>query len=401
MSKFIISLGSINKKLLIPFLYIILYSFINIYYDFLDSTNSDDYGIAVLYTKNFGYSFSEVMIYFFANSFRYKSHNRKRKNTAKQNYIKDFSILFLFIAFWMIYDISPYYIRKEGEKVYGSVKNLYINDAIVIIFITFATYFLLKYKYYKHHIISIIFFIILCIISDLILENFTNRNIYFVILSIISILAESFYYSYSKYLIEYKYYFFMDLWFICGIFYFTSHFISLVIITIIDILNGSYDIFFQFNKFYKEKGSLYMIFRFFFGFIVDGFFVDLLEFLMLDKLSPNYIAIGYVLSRIPSNLIGNKGVNIWLILIVSTLEILALLFYLEILEYNFCNLNRDTRKNIKEREINEIEYFNKENERDATEAIVNVDGYFYSLTSKTSDIEMTEKNKESEESFDI
>ena len=54
MSKFIISLGSINKKLFILLLYIILYIFINIFNGYIDSTNFDDYGMAVSYIEIFG-----------------------------------------------------------------------------------------------------------------------------------------------------------------------------------------------------------------------------------------------------------------------------------------------------------------------------------------------------------
>lgn len=35
-------------------------------------------------------------------------------------------------------------------------------------------------------------------------------------------------------------------------------------------------------------------------------------------------------------------------------QILSLLFYLEILEYNFCNLNKDTKRNIELRENDDM-----------------------------------------------
>ena len=185
----------------------------------------------------------------------------------------------------------------------------------------------------------------------------------------------------------------MELWFLCGIFYFASFFISLIIIIIIDILNGSYGIFLQFYKFYNEKGVLYMVFRFFFGFIGE-FFLDILEFLILDKLSPNYISIGNVLSRIPSDLIENEGVNRWLILITSILQILTLLFYLEILEYNFCSLNRNTKKNIEERGIEENMQCKYNDDKDLE---INVDGYCFSSRVKSIDFEILEKIEEREE----
>ena len=90
----------------------------------------------------------------------------------------------------------------------------YLNDAIELIIISLATYFILKYKYYKHHIISIVIIVIVCIFTDIFLKNFTDTDGYKVISSITLILADSFLYSYFKYLIDYKYYYYLDILYI-------------------------------------------------------------------------------------------------------------------------------------------------------------------------------------------
>ena len=57
--------------------------------------------------------------------------------------------------------------------------------------------------------------------------------------------------------------------------------------------------------------------------------------------------------------------NKWFCIIFFFFQILSLLFYLEILEYNFCNLNLNTKKNILKREKNDFEIndsFRSENE---------------------------------------
>ena len=105
-----------------------------------------------------------------------------------------------------------------------------------------------------------------------------------------------------------------------------------------------------------------MVFRFFFGLIFVGFFADILEFLMLYKLTPNYVIIGYELGRIPSNLIDIEDYKIWIILVISLLQIISLSFYLEILEYNFCSLNKNTRRNIKDREHAQTEILKGDND---------------------------------------
>ena len=295
----------------------------------------------------------------------------------------------------MANNFSPFYLKKEGEENDDTSRELYINDGIELIFITIATSFFLKYNYYIHHIISIFTIVILCLINDIILQNFTHTNIYVVISSITLILADSFLYSYFKYLIDKKYYFFLDVLFIYGIFNFTCYFLSLIVIMVVHILNGSYEIFFKFYNFWAEKGTFYMIFRFFFGFIFVGFFADILEFSMLYKLSPNYVIIGYELGRIPSNLIGISGDNKWnrwVILILLLLQIMSLLFYLEILEYNFCSLNKDTRKNIKLRELLQSCECEDDCDEDMNSEI-GIGGYYLP--------QMNQKNKESINSNDI
>ena len=44
----------------------------------------------------------------------------------------------------------------------------------------------------------------------------------------------------------------------------------------------------------------------------------------------------------------------WIVLLLSIIQIFISLFYLEILEYNFCSLNANTKKNIEERVRSQI-----------------------------------------------
>ena len=57
----------------------------------------------------------------------------------------------------------------------------------------------------------------------------------------------------------------------------------------------------------------------------------------------------------------------WIIFAIFLIQIFILLFYLEILEFNFCSLNKNTKKSIIERKSKEsftIEDINRENELD-------------------------------------
>ena len=258
----------------------------------------------------------------------------------------------------MLSNLLPWF-AGGGDEEEDSSRELFINDAIEIIFLTLITYFFLKYKYYIHHIISIALFVILAIIIDIILENFTHTNTITVINSIIYVLSDSLIYSYFKYLIDSKYYYFLDVLFMLGIINIIIHIISFLIILAVQNSNETTGtLIILIKEYYNEYGIWHMIFRFLFALILIGFCVGMLEFLILDKLTPNYVIIGYELGKIPATLISTEGVYRWIILAISIFQIISLLFYLEIFEYNFCSLNENTKRRISERESKQFMWDN-------------------------------------------
>jgi hypothetical protein len=198
--------------------------------------------------------------------------------------------------------------------------------------------------------------VIICISLDFLFSNYFHSNIYTIISSIFLILSDSILYSYLKYLIEFKYYFYLDILFISGIFSFFWNSLSLSVTILINKVKGSNKIFFEFYDFYNTKGIWIVIIRFLYGLIVNGFISDILEFIILDKLTPNYIIIAYEIGKIPSNIKNFVNSDYYKslligIIILSVLQVITLLFYLEIFEFNFCSLNKNTKKNIEEREL--------------------------------------------------
>ena len=114
-------------------------------------------------------------------------------------------------------------------------------------------------------------------------------------------------------------------------------------------MNNNNELLFQFFLFYKKTGIYNIIFRFLFIAIIKGFLVGIIEFIIINELTPNYIKIAYELANIPSTIIVIEGINRWILLVISIFQILSLLFYLEIFEYNFCELNKNTKKSILDR----------------------------------------------------
>ena len=364
MSNCIFTIGKKDKKLIIPLIYLLAYTLINIF-------DSDEQNIVDTYLENFAMSISEIMGFFISVIVKHIFKIKLNQKANKQNYLKDFGILFVITAFYKLNDILPYALDRlngikenddSNDKNADNSVELFINNAIELIIITIVTYFTLKYKYYIHHIISIIMIDLICVALDLAFLNFWHTNISTIISSLVLIFADSFLYSYLKYLIEFKYYFYLDLLYIYGIFCFFWNCVSLCSVVLIYKSKGSDIFIFKFYEYYKDNGIQGIVLRFFKGLVISGFIIDILEFIILDKLTPNYIIIAYEIGKIPSNIKNFiktdqkeiEGFEILVciaIIILSILQVICLLFYLEILELNFCNLNKNTKKNIEEREL--------------------------------------------------
>ena len=85
---------------------------------------------------------------------------------------------------------------------------------------------------------------------------------------------------------EKKYYHFMDIIFISGIFDFILFLATIIIIFSVQYVNGDNTLIFQFYEFYNIYGVWKMILTFLLGIIFYGFIIYLLEMKIVDILSP-------------------------------------------------------------------------------------------------------------------
>ena len=76
------------------------------------------------------------------------------------------------------------------------------------------------------------------------------------------------------------------------------------------------------------------------------FIYYLLEILSIFYLSPEYILIAQIAAKIV-NILEKGNDNKYFCIIFFILQYFSLMIYLEILELNFCNLNKNTKRNIK------------------------------------------------------
>ena len=206
-------------------------------------------------------------------------------------------------------------------------------------------------------------------------------------------MADSILFSYYKYLIEFQYYYFLDVLLAEGIIHFSISLISFCVILLVQHLNNSKTILSEFLDYYENFGIGNILLLFFISLIFKGFFISFLDFLILKELTPNFVVIAYGLARIPSSIIELDGVNRWIILIISIIQVVFILFYLEIIEYNFCNLNKNTKRNISERELKLENYINANENVDITDEIT-INGYDITEGFKNEDRKLTELSEE-------
>ena len=333
--KRLVILGSVNKKLLYPiFLAITL-----IIYNIIDKAISKNisgnkiYSLIAFLSQTFGM----ISIRLIPIIFKYENND----NIAKRNCSKKDYIYLLIIAVIRFCIAFSFIFIKIGIN-YDIVNVLCLNEVLDIIILLIITRIFLKYRYYIHNLISLIIFCVFGIIIDFFLGHYKNLkpadSIYY-----LEGIAKCVLSCYMKYMMDTNYDKYWNIIFFMG-------FVNLIIGLI----------FFIFYSIFKEDNEqsiefIYFIPIFLINSILAGFFQFLLMIIMVNVLTPNHNVIAseigkmfvLIFSHIQS---GDKDNNYFLFLIPFVFQILSLLFYLEILEYNFCDLNKNTKRNIQLRE---------------------------------------------------
>ena len=226
------------------------------------------------------------------------------------------------------------------------IKQISIKLTILMIFLMIFSYLFFKQKYYIHHLISIIPFFLLAIIIDILLDSsfkfdYTSYKFY---LGIIIIPFQALLMVYIKYMMEKLFYHYWQIALSDGL-------ISLIFLIIcIPIIYANKIGDYNLSDYFENVNIGFIILRFFVKFLFSGFLEGLLIYLTLYYFYPNYYLISYCLANIVQLLIVNDDKNRYYCIIPFIFQFISLLFYLEIFEYNFWGLNKNTRKNILSRE---------------------------------------------------
>ena len=338
MSKCFIIIGRLNKRLLLP-LFASLIQIINVIIN-----NKFDLKEGIFHNYLFLYliaiSFGQMSIRLYPYIFKISNkHDANIRISKKRKCLHYFILCLLFILNICFGNLSSIFTNKRIES------NLFPNSDLnfiftEIIFLCCISAFLLKYKYYKHHIISLVIFMIINIICFFLQNHNLNIKINFFIYFVIFLLHITFdaaYNCYQKYMMEKFYYSYWNVAFVPGIIQLICGINGLII----QLVLSSKEIYSYFNE-----NKLEIVFRIILPFIFHVIMCPLF-ILILYYFKPDFILIIFQLASIIKGIM--NSLNSWKLYVcvaLNILQILVLMIYLEILELNFCGLNENTQRNI-------------------------------------------------------
>ena len=335
MKEFPILFGTIEKKLFL----ILLLSFVIILINVLKSLIPKGNNISVI--NGIGGGLVDMLSIIFPYIFKYKGKSSTSSRKCTKINIKDYSILFLLI---IIEVVNVKILGLIDLKNVFSITDTFIELCFKMIFYIILSIIILKSKYYIHNIISLILFCIFTIISDIIFGYLAKVELASFI-SLIPEFIDDILSCYMKYLMDKKYYSYWNILFFFGLFYFIIYIFQFIIIIINDPNDNS-----VFNVINNGE-TKYIIINFFLDVILSYYCRQLLVILVLEFYSLNHAFMSLVLYFIVMNFINcvkyyEDNKNNLFFLIPAFFQIISLLFFVEILEFNFCNLNKNTKRNI-------------------------------------------------------
>ena len=300
MSKLLIKLGALNKKLLFPFFLalaqIILLIF-ELYYPERQNISFID-----LYSEALGQIAIIIIPYLRCFSISHKKDKFKCQ-CSKKNFLHYFILLSLYYIDLNTSLFCSFYAENVDEmnSLISTISDYFSTKVgIEIILITILDKLLLKYEYFIHHYISIFIFLLFSVSIDLLLDNYyklSDKSFLELFLNILNILSHVAYLCYIKYMIDRHYHYYWNIVLSLGI--------AQTIINSRSVLNLKFNIILS-DSFKNIGANLFEYFNGDKGIIIGDFIINFilqfifhaLQILTIFYLSPEYILISQNVARI-------------------------------------------------------------------------------------------------------
>ena len=396
-----IRLGDLNRKYYLPFFFglsNIVHQLIIRYYPEKDHRSNS---VLDIYCSSFGL----IFVIFIPCIFKMDNKEIPKENEIQKRKWLHYFILVVTFIIYMAAKSLPLII--SGSMISGNFKVInplsegpFTYVGVDMILITIATIIIFKNKYYIHHLIAIIGFILFGNISDIFLDYYTemtNSGILFNLITFASLILDVIFLSTQKYLLEKLYYPYWKINLTFGIVLFI--FASALLIFILsnkERENSSSPFISNFYKYFKDNNVGIIIGKFIL-ITITYFISSTLSIINIYYFNITFSFINCIFSKFVLSLIDKKEPKKFFCIIFFLLQNFCLMVYLEIIELGFFGLNKNTKRNIELRGIEDIQ---GDNGRDSSIGLndsidINNDYYINSLENdKDPSIEMTTKNND-------
>ena len=386
MSNKIIIFGELNLKLLLPFglsaFQIILKVITQLFPE--DSTNM----ILEMYSTAFGEMSIRLMpliLKIAPSQIKYEKRTQKRKCL----YYSLLIIIFILTIIMKIVVKSSKGEMSEASSSYNPIADYeFLKLGVEMICLIIISKILLKYKYFIHHVISIAIFILIGIICDIFIDKYEKlrKDGIYNFMDILAIIIDSLYFCYIKYLMEKIFIHYWNVGLTLGLTLAT--FATLLLFVALNDKDKSASDSPLIYTFYKsfQEGNIGLIILKLFTLIVINFFLTCFTILTPFYFEPSFVLISYEISKFYQILKDHPEKAY--VLVFFILQFFCLMIVLEIIELNFCGLNKNTKRNISQRGIDDLL---EENGRDSTVVDINKDYYLNYENEKNEEIELNEQ----------
>ena len=359
--KFII-FGELNRKHFLPFILTLsnlgIEMISRFYPDNKIPDNNASITNSILDTGIFALGFLSSI--FIPCIFKFDKDEISRENEIqKRKWLHYLVFIVIFIIHMICKAIPPilkgYFVQVSGQNVNSFSEGPFVHIGLEMICMPIATRCLLKYKYFLHHYISIIAFVLFGNICDLILGYYSqmvDQSPWVTIIEFVNIIIDVLFYSSEKYMLEMLYYPYWKINVILGS--------VLMVYTTGGLIYALADR----NSPYQFVKDFYLYFEKINPGIIVGKIILALtskigfctfSILSVYYFNPNFFLINYQITKFVLVLIDQKQTSRkYYCIIFFVLQFFCLLVYLEILELNFCGLNKNVKRNVDKRGIDEL-----------------------------------------------
>ena len=358
MANCFLKLGVINKKLIMPVITAIIYVIMDIIE--LNADMNDIHIIFNLYTRGISYTCAILVPIVQKRCDKNRQKIRKRRAQCTKRSILHFTILQLeYIIYFGLYIYLTKLKSKDPDNTedfqMSHYHGLCSEEAVEIIFIVIISKFLLKTQLYIHHYIGLIILVIASLSIDIPFNlSLFKPQILFIVIYLLFIIVDANFITYEKYMMDKLYYSPFVIVFSIGILFLSvSIFFTIYILMVGNSLyDGKKYTLQSFSDYFEEKGYkttvIYMFYCSSFR-----FFLNILKILTIYYFTQNHIYTSYTFIKLVDLLIMKKTNYKYFSIILFIPQFLGLLIFLEIIELNFCKLNKNTKINIEKRELKE------------------------------------------------